>query len=251
MKLGTALWMEGISERLALVTPLPDGRLADLNRIEHVRLAKLGEGAPDRLAAVLVPPSLRQVLEGGPRAFARVKQTVQYAEKWARRGDMPDTVAYHPDRVRMLRCLTRPSILQTSDGLHLDRLRVFGTGVLCVDQMPEVGLAAVGQADGEPAGFCLAARAGELAALGTWMQVGEPTDREITVRVGTHQRSASLNVYGSLDLPPLRPAEVFLLPPLRFRALPGLEAGGELELISSFDTLTVQLGPEALHGTVQ
>lgn len=250
MKLGTAVWMEGIAERLALVTPLPDGRLADLNRIEHVRLAKLGEGAPDRLAAVLVPPSLRQVLEGGPRAFARVKQTVQYAEKWARRGNMPGTVAYHPDRVRMLRCLTPPSILQTAEGLHLDRLRVFGTGELCLDQMPEVGLAAVGQAGGEPAGFCLAARAGAGRARN--LDAGGRAHGR-----GSHgaRRNASTERIAEClwksRSSALRPAEVMLLPALRFRAFPGLETGGELEMISSFDTLTVHLGPEALHGTVQ
>lgn len=251
MRLGTVLWMEGIAERLALVTPLPDGRFADLNRIEHVRLAKLGESAPDRLAAVLVPPSLRQVLEGGPRAMARVKQTVQYAEKWARRGDLPATVAYHPDRVRMAPCLPRPSALRTAEGTHLDRLRILGSDVVCLDQMPEAGLAAIGQAGGEPGGFCLAFRAGDVVALGDWLWVGEPFSGDLALRVGSHKRSASLSIYEGLELPPLRAAEALLLPPMRFRAFSGLDQADRLELVAPFDTLVARLLPEALQGTVQ
>ncbi len=43
MFLGTAVWNEGPAERRALVARLASGRLADLNRIEAVRLRKLGD----------------------------------------------------------------------------------------------------------------------------------------------------------------------------------------------------------------
>lgn len=251
MKLGTVVWMGGYADRLALVTPLPDGRFADLNRIEQVRLVKLGESAPDRLAAVLVPPSLRQVLEGGPRAMARVRQTVQYAEKWARRGDLPDTLAYPPDRVRVAPCLPRPTSLRTAEGTHLDRLNILGSDVVCLDQMPEAGLAAIGQAGGQPGGFCLAFRAGDVVALGDWLLVGEPIGGDLTLRAGTHKRNASLEIYEGMDLPPLRAAEALLLPPMRFRAFPGLDPADRLELVAPFDTLVARLLPGALHGTVQ
>ncbi|HEY3270044.1 MAG TPA: hypothetical protein VGJ89_02420, partial [Geothrix sp.] len=68
MLLGTAAWSEGPLERRALVGRLASGRLADLNRIEAIRLRKLGEGDPERLAEALVPASLRRLLEGGSRA---------------------------------------------------------------------------------------------------------------------------------------------------------------------------------------
>ena len=42
-----------VSARQALVARLDSGRLADLSRIEALRLRKLGEGDPDRLAEVL------------------------------------------------------------------------------------------------------------------------------------------------------------------------------------------------------
>ena len=71
MLLGTAVWNEGPAERRALVARLASGRLADLNRIEAVRLRKLGEGEPERLAEALLPASLRRVLEGGPRSWRR------------------------------------------------------------------------------------------------------------------------------------------------------------------------------------
>ncbi|NTV76339.1 MAG: hypothetical protein HGA66_19325, partial [Holophaga sp.] len=46
MRLGTACWAEGPTERRALVAQLPSdpARVVDLNRLERLRLAKLGEG---------------------------------------------------------------------------------------------------------------------------------------------------------------------------------------------------------------
>ena len=250
MRLGTALWSEGASERRALVSPLSDGRLADLNRIERVRQAKLGEGAPDAIADALLPPSLRRLLEAGPRGLARAKQTILYAEKWARRGDLPDALALPPAQARLLPCLARPNLLRLSTGEHLDRLRVLGPGAWLA-AAPEAGLAAIGQAGGDVAGFCLALHAGDTAALGAWLLIGEPFGGELRLRAGLHKRHASLGVYEGLELPPLRAGEALLLPPLRLRALPALEPGTGLEVRAAFDALSVHLGPEALHGTVQ
>ncbi|HET6329886.1 MAG TPA: hypothetical protein VFF76_03780 [Holophagaceae bacterium] len=250
MRLGTAVWEEGASERRALVSPLADGRFADLNRIERVRQAKLGEGAPEALADALVPSSLRRVLEAGLRGLQRVKQTIAYAEKWARRGDLPDTLAVPHERARLLACLPRPGTLRLANGVHLDRLRVLGPGAW-LGAAPEAGLAAVGLAGGDVAGFCLALHAEGVAVLGAWLLVGEPFGGDLLLRAGTHKRHASLEVYEGLELPPLRAGEALLLPPLRLRALPTLDPGADLEIRSAFDALTVHLGPEALHGTVQ
>ena len=250
MRLGTALWTEGAAERRALVAPLADGRFADLNRIERVRLSKLGEGSPDALADALVPSSLRRLLEAGPRGIARAKQTIAYAEKWAKRGDLPDTLALPPERARLLACLPRPGALRLANGTHLDRLRVAGPGAW-LGAAPEAGLAALGQADGEVAGFCLALHAEGVAVLGAWLLVGQLFGGDLLLRAGTHKRTASLEVYEGLELPPLRAGEVLLLPPLRLRTLPALDPGADLEIRSAFDALTVHLGPEALHGTVQ
>lgn len=250
MRLGTAVWSEGATERRALVSPLADGRLADLNRIERVRQAKLGEGAPEVLAEALVPPSLRRLLEAGPRALARVRQTIQYAEKWAKRGDLPDTLALPPAQARLLPCLPRPSALRTANGTHRDRLRVLGPGAWLA-ALPEAGLAAIGQAGGSVGGFCLALHADDTVALGAWLLVGAPFGGDLRLRADHHKRSASLDVYEGLELPPLRAGEALLLPPLRLRALPSLDPGAELEVRCAFDALTVHLGPEALQGTVQ
>ena len=153
MKLGTAVWSEGTSERRALVAELPSDpdRVVDLNRLEHLRLAKLGEGWAERMAAALVPGDLRQLLEGGPRAIHRARQVLAYAEKWARRGGLPESLAPRAGSVRMLACLPRPLALRRWDGRVLDRLAVQGpSGTLA--GLPTPTLALAGLHGDQPAG---------------------------------------------------------------------------------------------------
>ncbi|HEX9082970.1 MAG TPA: hypothetical protein VF768_11870 [Holophagaceae bacterium] len=249
MILGTAAWPEGPGERRALVARLESGRLADLNRIETLRLRKLGEGEPERLAEVLVPASLRRLLEGGPRALARVRQVLAYAEKWDRRGTLPAALAPDPASVRLLPCLPRPSRLRRADGVCLDRLQVTGPGA-ALDAMPRPTLAALGGFGGAPAGFCLALEGGTGATLGAWMVAGWP-DGALDLKAGTHRRRIPLAAWEGLALPPLHAGEALLLPPPRLRPLPELEPDTEVVLAAPFDTLVLSLGPAARLGTVQ
>lgn len=249
MLLGTAAWNEGPGERRALVARLASGRLADLSRLEAIRLRKLGEGDPDRLAEVLVPPSLRRVLEGGPRALARARQAAAYAEKWDRRGTLPEALAPGPDQVRLLPCLPRPAGLWRADGQSLDRLQVRGPGAT-VAALPRPTLAAVGLAGGGLAGFCLAFDTGDSALLGGLLAAAWP-EGSLELRAGAARRSLSLRAWEGLALPPLRPGEVLLLPPPRLRPLPGLPPGAELRLSAAFDTLALRLATEPVHPTVQ
>ncbi len=254
MYLGTAAWAEGPSERRALVARLASGRLADLNRIEALRLRKLGELDAERLADALVPPSLRRVLEGGPRALARARQTAAYAEKWDRRGTLPLSLAPAPDTVDPLPCLPRPAALRRLDGQSLDRLGVRGPGAeLSGPPQPglaALGLAALGLAGGAIAGFCLALEEGGSALLGAWLTDEWPTG-SLELKVGTARRSAPLKAWEGLALPLLRAGEVLLLPPPRLKAFPDLAPGAELRLSAGFDSLVARLGAEGLHPTVQ
>ncbi len=249
MFLGTAVWAEGPVERRALVARLASGRVADLNRIEAVRLRKLGEGEPERLAEALVPASLRRVLEGGPRALARVRQTVAYAEKWDRRGTLPEALAPAASSADLLPCLPRPASLRRLDGLSLDRLGVGGQGAE-LSGPPQPCLAAVGLAGGAIAGFCLALEAGGSAVLGAWMTDEWPTG-SLELRAGATRRTAPLKAWEGLELPALRAGEVMLLPPPRLKPLPNLVAGAEVRLSAGFDTLVLRLGAEGIHPTVQ
>lgn len=249
MYLGTAAWAEGPSERRALVARLASGRLADLNRIEALRLRKLGELDAERLADALVPPSLRRVLEGGPRALARARQTAAYAEKWDRRGTLPLGLAPAPDAVDLLPCLPRPAALRRLDGQSLDRLGVRGPGAELTGP-PQPGLAALGLAGGAIAGFCLALEEVGSAILGAWLTDEWPTG-SLELRVDAARRSAPLRAWEGLALPLLRAGEVLLLPPPRLKAFPHLPPGAELRLSAGFDTLVVRLGVEGLHPTVQ
>lgn len=246
MLLGTAVWTEGPLERRALVARLASGRPADLNRIEAIRLRKLGEGEPDRLAEALVPPSLRRLLEGGPRALARARQTLAYAEKWDRRGTLPEALA--PSDATLLPCLPRPAALRCLDGRVLDRLSVRGPGAE-LSGAPQPGLAAVGLAGGGLAGFCLVVEEGGPAVLGAWMVNAWPGG-SLELRAGPARRSAPLRAWEGLELPALRPAEVLLLPPPRLKSLPELLPGAEVRVSAAFDTLILRAGPEGIHPTV-
>ena len=248
MLLGTAAWSEGPVERRALVGRLASGRLADLNRIEAIRLRKLGEGDPDRLADALVPSSLRRLLEGGSRALGRAKQTLAYAEKWDRRGTLPEALAPHPESVTLLPCLTRPSGLHRADGSALDRFRVRAPGAELMEP-PRPGLAVLGLAGGGVAGFCLALEEAGSALLGTWMVDAWPGG-SLELRAGTARRSASLGAWEGLELPLLRPGEVLLLPTPKLKPLQELLPGAEVLVETAFETLLLRAGPEGIHPTV-
>jgi hypothetical protein len=249
MLLGTAAWAEGPVERRTLVARLASGRVADLNRIEAVRLRKLGEGDPERLAEALVPPSLRRVLEGGSRALARVRQVVAYAEKWERRGTLPETLAPSLGTVDLLPCLPRPLALARMDGQSLDRLRIRGQGAE-LSAPPQPGLAAVGMTGGGLAGFCLALEEAGSVVLGSWMTDAWPSG-SLELKVGAARRSVLLKSWEGLELPTLRAGEVWLLPPPKLKALPEWMAGADVLVSAGFDQLVLRLGPEGVHPTVQ
>lgn len=248
MLLGTATWAEGPLERRALVGRLASGRLADLNRLEAVRLRKLGEGEPERLAEALVPPSLRRLLEGGPRALARARQALAYAEKWERRGTLPESLAPREDQVRLLPCLPRPAALLGWDGRSLDRLAVRGPGAELA-HLPQPGLAVLGLAGGGIAGFCLALAEEGGAIFGAWMVNAWPGG-SLELRAGPARRSAPLGAWEGLALPPLHPAGALLLPPPRLKPLQELLPGAEVRVSAAFDTLVLRAGPEGIHPTV-
>ncbi|WP_257305937.1 hypothetical protein [Geothrix campi] len=248
MLLGTAAWSEGPVERRALVGRLASGRLADLNRIEAIRLRKLGEGDPERLAEALVPSSLRRLLEGGPRALARAKQTLAYAEKWDRRDTLPASLAPLPDFVDLLPCLPRPSALHRADGAALDRLAVRGPGAELAE-LPRPGLAVLGLAGGGVAGFCLALEEGGGALLGAWMVDAWP-EGNLELRAGAARRSTPLGAWEGLELPVLRPGEVLLLPAPKLKPLQELLPGAEVRVAVAFETLVLRAGPEGIHPTV-
>jgi hypothetical protein len=249
MLLGTAAWVEGPVERRALVARLASGRLADVNRIEAVRLRKLGEGEPERLADALVPASLRRVLEGGPRALARVRQTVAYAEKWDRRGTLPECLARTVADMDLGPCLPRPAVLRRMDGRLLDRFGARGPGAE-LSGPPQPGMAAVGLAGGGIGGFCLALEEAGSVVLGAWLTDEWPTGN-LDLRVGAIRRSVPLKTWEGLALPTLRAGEVVLLPPPKWRPLPEQLAGDDMRLSAGFDQLILRLGPEGVHPTVQ
>jgi hypothetical protein len=252
LKLGTVLWGEGPSERRTLVASLPSdpSRVVDLNRVEYMRLLKLGEGHAEILAEALVPPSLRRVLEGGPRALQRVRQALAYAEKWASRGDLPESLAPRLDAVHRLPCLPRPALLRRFEGVHLDRLALKGPGGI-LNSLPQPTLALIGLAGGRVAGCCLALEDGPSTVLGGWLSLEIPARGNLELRSEAHQRRAPLSTWEGLEIPVIRTAEVVLLPPPRLRTLADLTAGSACAVMAPFDTLPLRLGDSVHHPTVQ
>ncbi len=252
MRLGTIVWREGPTERRILVAPLPSdpSRVVDLNRVEQLRLRKLGEGQAESLAAALVPPSLRQLLEAGPRGLHRARQALAYAEKWVRRGGFPPPPAPSLAEVGQLPRLPRPALPRSADGTHLDRLVVRGPGAWLADP-PHPTLAIVGMHGGGFAGFCLALPEGAGAILGGWLQIGPLGEGSLCLRAAGQDRACDFKAWEDLEAGPLRPAEVVLLPPPRFRALQKMRPGDPLEVSTPFETLALQAGPDLLHPTLQ
>jgi hypothetical protein len=238
--LGTASWLEGPAERRALVARLGEDRVADLSRIEAYRLGKLGEGRPEALAEALVPSSLRLLLESGPRALQRARQTVAYAEKWARRGDLPEILAPRLEAVRLLPCLPRPAALRTSSGVLLDRLALRGPGA-DLEALPFATLAVAGLGGGRLGGWCLALEGPETTVLGAWLLPGSLPSGRLEVASGSHHRSAPLTAWEDLELQALRPAEVCLLPPPRWKALPEADRVRGLDVRVPWEHLGVRV----------
>lgn len=252
LRLGTVVWGEGPSERRALVASLPSdpSRVVDLNRVECMRLLKLGEGHAEILAEALVPPSLRRVLEGGPRALQRVRQALAYAEKWASRGDLPESLAPRLDAVRRLSCLPRPALLRRFEGMHLDRLSLKGPGEI-LNSLPQPTLALVGLAGGRVAGCCLAMEDMGAVALGGWLSLEIPSQGSLELRSEGHQRRMPLSAWEGIEMPRFRAAEVVLLPPPKLRPLADLTAGSACTLVCAFDALNMRMGGVLHHPTVQ
>ncbi|MFN8011789.1 MAG: hypothetical protein U0P81_10335 [Holophagaceae bacterium] len=236
MILGTAAWLEGPVERRALVARLGEDRVADLSRVEVVRLRKLGEGRAEDLAEALVPSSLRLLLESGPRALQRAKQTLAYAEKWAKRGDLPDSLAPRLDSVRLLPCLPRPAALRTTSGVLLDRLALRGPGAELAPPAFAT-LAVAGLSGGRIGGWCLALEGADATAIGGWLCTGSLPAGRLELAQGPHHRSAPLAAWEEAVVPDLRPAELCLLPPPRWKALPEAEGPLRMELRAPWETL--------------
>jgi hypothetical protein len=228
------------------VAQLGEDRVVDLSRVEAFRLKKLGEGRAEVLAEALVPPSLRLLLESGPRALLRARQAFAYAEKWARRGDLPETLAPRREAVRLQPCLPRPAALRTDGGLILDRLAVRGPGA-ALAHPPSPTIAVVGQAGGRIGGWCLALEHGGGAVLGGWLTLEFRAKGHLEMLCGQQRRSAPFDAWEDLELPELRPAEVCLLPPPRWKPLPETGAPRALELRTPWEMLPLRL--EAL-GTI-
>lgn len=242
MILGTAAWLEGPAERRALVARLGEDRVADLARIEAVRLRKLGEGRAEDLAEALVPSSLRLLLESGPRAVQRARQTLAYAEKWAKRGDLPESLAPRLDAVRLLPCLPRPAALRTTSGVLLDRLALRGPGAELA--LPAFAtLAVAGLPGGRVGGWCLALEGPDATVVGGWLCTGSLPAGRLEFTQGAHHRSAPLAAWEEADAPGLRPAELCLLPPPRWKALPETEGLLRLELRAPWETLHLTGAP--------
>ena len=255
MKLGTAVMPEGGRERRFLASPLPSdpSRIVDLQAVESERLRKLGEGDPDGLAQVLVPASLRRLLEAGPRGVQRARQTLAYAEKWARRGHLPPALAPALELLRLLPCLPRPGSLRMADGSFGDRLGIRASE----SRLPwtpggvwRTTLAAIGQAGGRPGGFALAVQAGGVLVLGAWLHTELLMEGEIELEARSGRREAPLAAWADLELPLLRPGEIQLLPFPEWEPLPVLP-GDRARLESPFENLTARVERAGTHPTLQ
>lgn len=251
MRIGTACWAEGPTERRALVAQLPSDptRVVDLNRLERLRLAKLGEGRAEALAAELVPASLRQLLEGGARALNRARQVVAYAEKWQARHGLPEALAPRAAGVELLPCLPRPAAVRRWDGTYLDHLSVQGPGGILGRPLTPT-LAWVGLPGGAVAGCCLALDNAPGVVLGAWLELDMDWAGTLELSLGGRRRRVPMDTWRDLAPEEPRPAEVILAPPPRFRPFLA-QPGDAVRIASPLETLTLRMAESAVHPTLQ
>ena len=222
----------------------------DLHRVEAARLARLGEGRPERLAAALVPPDLGRILESGPRALQRLRQTLAYAEKWARRGDLPEALAPSARVVRLLPCLPRPAALRRLDGTPAGGAGPCAVPAAASGASPSPPWPWRGStAGGSVFGWCLALEDHDGVVLGAWMTFEGPL--AIELRCGSHHRRIPADAWAGLALPAPGPGEAVLLGAPKLRPLPGLAPGTAFSVASPFELLPLTLGTEIPHATVQ
>jgi hypothetical protein len=101
------------------------------------------------------------------------------------------------------------------------------------------------------AGWCLALEDGVGAVLGGWLLLDYPQEGAIELRCGTHHRCIPMDTWAGLEVPALRAAEVVILLAPRLRPIPGLVSGSDFTLVAPFDSLSLKLGSEIPHLTVQ
>lgn len=255
MRLGTAVKPEGGRERRFLATPLASdpARIVDLQAVESERLRKLGEGDPEGLSQALVPASLRRLLEAGPRGIQRVRQTLAYAEKWARRGTLPASLAPAAEELRLLPCLPRASSLRRADGSFGDRLGLRAPGSRLPwspDGAWSATLAAIGMAGGRPGGFALVLQAGTQIVLGAWLHTEVLLEGDLELETRGGHREVPLSAWLDLELPTLRAGEIQLLPFPFWDPLPVLP-GDRARLEAPFEGIAVRVDREGTHPTLQ
>jgi len=250
MRLGTAVRREGGMERRALVAQLPgDARVVDLNRVEHLRLAKLGEGRPEALAAELVPASLRRLLEGGPRALQRARQALAYALKWEARSGLPPELAPPIESLTFLPCLPDPASLRRWDGARLDPASLQGPGAVLA-RPPAPTIAWIGLQGGTCAGCCLAVDDAKGPVLGAWLDLDAAWEGFLVLAAGGRRRRVPLDTWR--ELAPAGPgaAEAILAPTPHF-PFAHLEPGAEVAILGPGERLGLRLDAGAVHPRVQ
>lgn len=252
MKLAQATWDRDGQRHRALVAPHPGdpARVVDLRAVEAVRLAKLGEGDPVRLAEALVPSALEPILQGGPRALQRLEQTLRYALKWEKRSGLPAALAPRLGEIRLRPCLPRPASLRRYDGTPLDA-RMVGGPEASLNHAPAPTLALVGMHPGRLAGVCLALEDAPGAVLGGWLALGPVPEGGVALRLGKTVRLFDGSLWQGLELPTLGPCDAVLLPAPILAPMEGLRPGRRFYLEASFDTLAVRLGRAAVHPILQ
>jgi hypothetical protein len=214
-----------------------------------VRLAKLGEGRAEILAAALVPCDLRDVLDSGPRALHRLRQVVAYAEKWHARHGLPEALAPRTAGVALLPCLPRPAAVRRWDGTHLDRLAVQGPGA-ALTRPPVPTLAWIGLPGGVVAGCCLALDDASSVVLGAWLELDMDWEGALELAVGGRRRRIPLDTWRDLAPREPRAAEVVVAPPPSFRPS-SVQPGCAIRIAAPFETLALRMAEQLVHPTLQ
>jgi hypothetical protein len=120
-----------------------------------------------------------------------------------------------------------------------------------VPAITEPTIAIVGSTQAKYVGCCIAANSPLGPVLGAWLYFAHLPEGHISIEIGNYKCSMPTDAWSDLRPPSLRPAEMMLLPPPKFRLPNSISPGEKIAIETCFERLELNYSAEPMHPMVQ